>query len=511
MSESNSLSDFNSIHNNDQVNRSRSISTKSMAESIRGSIHEVDYIGNGTCQVSQLNLLFKRSIELTKDKQANLSARGLYHRRPEVFKKDISNKTEIIRAAKSKSDIKKTSGHTVLPPVHLFGVYFQRAVGYERLGRLDDAIKDYNICIKIDPKHAPSYYNRGCMYQLKANREQSEAERRPLINMAVSDFNQALSLDPANLTYRQNRSLMLRTAGDYIEAVNDIMICKAMRNDATVVEDLKEGKDVRIDSDTLVPAKIVIDPILYSLRLPKQQRNPENLTPVVDFLALSKFFRRFQHETGVLLQIAYELLIVTYKKGEIIFDEGEPGKSFFIILGGEISIVKMKTYLKSNIKENVTLVKLYRGDAFGENALDGNGIRTAGAVATQPTQLLILGEREYKNVMSHYRDSLKQEVLDTFSHMALFQTWTDSSLDELARHAIQEQYGPNCVIVREGDECKFLYIIKTGMVNVSKSIVKPTPPKVNYNDIMNPEVLRDVELPGIMTHRYDLTYMFMSC
>jgi len=43
---------------------------------IKNELHAVDFVGNGTYRVSQLNLLQKRSVETNQDRLSKLSARG---------------------------------------------------------------------------------------------------------------------------------------------------------------------------------------------------------------------------------------------------------------------------------------------------------------------------------------------------------------------------------------------------------------------------------------------------
>ena len=68
--------------------------------------------------------------------------------------------------------------------------------------------------------------------------------------------------------------------------------------------------------------------------------------------------------------MADRLELMTFKKGEFIFEEGDRGMHFFIVLDGEISIVKAAS---DGHKKNV-LVKLFRGHAFGETALEIRGL-----------------------------------------------------------------------------------------------------------------------------------------
>ena len=91
--------------------------------------HDIDFIGTGSFQVSQLNLLQKRSLEPLKNNDALLSARGKFHRSRELFLKEAQSTSAIItteaRNAKRLGQEKPTA-KLLLP-------YFQRALAFERL------------------------------------------------------------------------------------------------------------------------------------------------------------------------------------------------------------------------------------------------------------------------------------------------------------------------------------------------------------------------------------------
>ena len=63
----------------------------------------------------------------------------------------------------------------------------------------DRAAADYDQAIKLDPKFAPSYLNRGLLWQAKKDYDR-----------AIADFDQAIRLAPDNAAAVNARGLMLR-------------------------------------------------------------------------------------------------------------------------------------------------------------------------------------------------------------------------------------------------------------------------------------------------------------
>jgi hypothetical protein len=98
--------------------------------------------------------------------------------------------------------------------------------------------------------------------------------------------------------------------------------------------------------------------------------------------------------------------------------------------------------------------------------------------------------------MQRYRLALKEDVKEILANLPLFASWPADRFDQLAAHAVLEYFGPDYAIVREGDPCDSFYVIKQGMVRLGKAIPKPAMPKLNYAELINPDIARDVEKPG---------------
>src|SRR5690242_10315007 len=51
----------------------------------------------------------------------------------------------------------------------LASTYYNRAIAYRQKGDLDNALSDYNDAIKINPKHARAFNNRGTINKEKGD------------------------------------------------------------------------------------------------------------------------------------------------------------------------------------------------------------------------------------------------------------------------------------------------------------------------------------------------------
>jgi CRP-like cAMP-binding protein len=98
-----------------------------------------------------------------------------------------------------------------------------------------------------------------------------------------------------------------------------------------------------------------------------------------------------------------------YLPNEIIFVEGDPGVSMFIIESGKVEISHT---FKSGIKQELAL--LFAGDFMGEWSAIVEGYRTATATALTNTRLLIIFRPDLLELI-HKEPSLGVKILLGFS------------------------------------------------------------------------------------------------
>ncbi len=88
--------------------------------------------------------------------------------------------------------------------------YYNRAVAYERLGKLDLAIADHGQAAKLDPKNWKAFYNRGNIYRRTGRNRK-----------AIRDYDRAIALNPRLFQAYGNRGNAYRDRGRYRRAIAD--------------------------------------------------------------------------------------------------------------------------------------------------------------------------------------------------------------------------------------------------------------------------------------------------
>jgi len=80
-----------------------------------------------------------------------------------------------------------------------------------------------------------------------------------------------------------------------------------------------------------------------------------------------------------------------FRRGEVLFHEGDPGDALFIVASGAVKVV-----VPSEDGEEAILATLRRGDFLGELALLDGAPRSASAIAMEPTETLALPRDQFR-------------------------------------------------------------------------------------------------------------------
>jgi CRP-like cAMP-binding protein len=110
------------------------------------------------------------------------------------------------------------------------------------------------------------------------------------------------------------------------------------------------------------------NPIWSVISLPKKKSD------ILDVLALLSAFEGLsRNELRLVERMLHER---RYRKGEIVFNEGEPGAGMYIVLSGEVEITR-----KMNGTDDASLAIIKERSFFGELALLDEIPRSASAIA----------------------------------------------------------------------------------------------------------------------------------
>jgi CRP/FNR family transcriptional regulator, cyclic AMP receptor protein len=101
-----------------------------------------------------------------------------------------------------------------------------------------------------------------------------------------------------------------------------------------------------------------------------------------------------------LLGIASLMRPRPYAKDEVIYLRGDPGTAFYVIVSGKVKIA-----LTSPDGKEIILRRLGPGGFHGELALLDDEPRSADAIATEPSMLLVLQRDAFRQFLSEHADA----------------------------------------------------------------------------------------------------------
>lgn len=159
------------------------------------------------------------------------------------FSSRIANDEEVIGYALSCSALERS-----LKKVESI-TFFNLALSFQNLGKIDDAIENYNKAIFIESDLTMAYINRGTAYYSKE-----------MYDEALEDYNKAIDLDPENASTYNNRGSVYFDMKIYDRALEDLNRAieldsedpQLYNNRAQVYLDLNRYEDAVKDYDAIM-------------------------------------------------------------------------------------------------------------------------------------------------------------------------------------------------------------------------------------------------------------------
>ena len=111
-----------------------------------------------------------------------------------------------------------------------------------------------------------------------------------------------------------------------------------------------------------------------------------------DLLQKTDLFQELtREELGKITGISYK---ESFKGNDVIFEEGDEGEKFYLILKGEVRISK----IIAGVGEEA-LVILKKGSYFGEMSLIDQEPRSAHAIVNRPAELLVIDRMDFDKLL----------------------------------------------------------------------------------------------------------------
>ena len=223
-----------------------------------------------------------------------------------------------------------------------------------------------------------------------------------------------------------------------------------------------EVADRPITGPRLTPDEADFDSAFGSLSpaaAPPKKRPPPRKVPLFDDLSQDAF-----------VELVNKLSYHRHVPGQLIIKEGDPGRSFFVIVEGKVRIFKSLEDGKE-----LTLAHLGEGAFFGEMALLSGAPRTANVVAEEDTEILevtdvVLRElaQNHPQVVHSLKNFYRQRLLNNVMAISpLFKDFDPGERKAIVEKFKMRQAAPGEALITEGRNSDGLYVVLHGAVNVA--------------------------------------------
>jgi CRP-like cAMP-binding protein len=169
------------------------------------------------------------------------------------------------------------------------------------------------------------------------------------------------------------------------------------------------------------------------------------------------------------VELVNRLTYLRYRPPELIIREGDPGRSFFVIVEGRVRVFKAQTG-----GSEITLAHLSEGAFFGEMALLSGAPRTANVAAEEDTELLEVTDavlrdvvRKFPRVAVSLKKFYRQRLLNNVMAISpLFKDFAPAERKSIVDRFKMRQFAQGEVLIAEGTVSDGLYVVLHGAVAV---------------------------------------------
>ncbi|KAG7389260.1 hypothetical protein PHYPSEUDO_010818 [Phytophthora pseudosyringae] len=316
---------------------------------------------------------------------ADLSARNVTHRSPEVFEETVAKSTQILRkkvsAQAGYSAIGGLSSPSPLGPggsvssaQHSVSMQYNRGYAFYRLQQYTQAAEDFLACSRTDPdRAAPALYNRGCaLYKLGRHAE------------AVRDLTKALKLDSKNPLFVESRARVLKEMGKFEEAIHDYSWLDTLRHHPTaslsndpsqtmlleaVYSPVQQSAQGSSPATTSSAASLAYEAQESSAKawlehfLKQDPGRTRSNADVAEAARLARCWGFFRGMRGTMIERCMrDATYYRFESDQVVVEQGKSSSSFHVVLDAVASLVKTVTFQGSSSRE---LSTIYQGDTIG--------------------------------------------------------------------------------------------------------------------------------------------------
>ena len=186
----------------------------------------------------------------------------------------------------------------------------------------------------------------------------------------------------------------------------------------------------------------------------------------------------FRHlDIEQLTKLADQMAEAHFEEGNWVFDQGDEGDSFYVIIHGSVTAVRVDTDQTTGDQVEKELATLTDGQFFGERSLLKNQTRYAGMrVDSKVLSAVYITRARFEAAMGTTLEMLvpdqykldRSELLSRLRHVAIFEELSMKQLTALADRMSEEHLENGRYVFYEGDDGDAFYVVIKGTAAVLK-------------------------------------------
>lgn len=174
-----------------------------------------------------------------------------------------------------------------------------------------------------------------------------------------------------------------------------------------------------------------------------------------------------------LIELIPQLRMLTFPPGATVIRQGDPADTFYIVLEGEVEVVKQSAEGKRLLKRQGA------NSYFGEIGLLYETVRTATVRAApgSPVRLIAVNHSDFRNMVVQSKMThavLNQRALEVLAD-DLYQVGASSKTSGSEANLVLQSFQPNEIILQKGDALHTLYIVIEGAAIELEDETAPNP------------------------------------
>ncbi|OMJ80941.1 hypothetical protein SteCoe_18703 [Stentor coeruleus] len=242
-------------------------------------------------------------------------------------------------------------------------------------------------------------------------------------------------------------------------------------------------------------AQKTFDNLKHSLQTSPTIRTLKQIKSIQSYMSSLLFFRNNIIPMGddIIYKVCSIMEYEHFYPNQYICKIGEPGDKFYIILKG---IVKILVNSPQDDTEEYEANRLSEGASFGEYSLLHNQPRIASIQCLTDTELVVLTKNHYLNILGKIEAKRVDEQVKFLRRFTIFAKWSKNLIIKVNYFLKEKTLPRKSIIFREGDKANEIIFIKSGELEICKSVRTPTQKKVCYLRYFPPQQNADVAILG---------------